>query len=147
MFNMYTEKKSGAKMAPPLEPFYGTYWLSSTRFFKTWLLRRKECPFEKRVPFVAIVPQGHRFGSLFSLNVILSLYSLNLNSVSPCMMLSELDHLASLCVWFKGQKANSTKHYRVLCKHSECHLTIGTTLCFYSQTVCARSRSGHFAVM
>ena len=27
---------------------------------------QKECPFEKRVLFVAIVPKGHRFGTLFS---------------------------------------------------------------------------------
>ncbi len=33
------------------------------------LLRKKECPFEKRVPFEAIVLQGHRFGTLFSLSV------------------------------------------------------------------------------
>ncbi len=32
-------------------------------------LRKKEFPFEKRVPFVAIVPQGHHFGTLFSLSV------------------------------------------------------------------------------
>ena len=35
------------------------------------LLRKKECPFEKRVPFLAIVPQGHSFGTLFSLSVYL----------------------------------------------------------------------------
>ena len=32
----------------------------------TW---KKECPFEKRVPFVAKVPRVHHFGTLFSLSV------------------------------------------------------------------------------
>ena len=31
--------------------------------------KAKECPFEKRVPFVVTVPQGHRFGTYFSLSV------------------------------------------------------------------------------
>ncbi len=29
------------------------------------ILGKKECPFEKRVPFVTIVPQGYRSGTLF----------------------------------------------------------------------------------
>ncbi len=31
-------------------------------------LRKKELPFVKRVPLVAIVPQGHHFGTFFSLS-------------------------------------------------------------------------------
>ncbi len=39
-------------------------------FPQTWLLRKIECPFEKRVPFVAILPQGYCFSTLFPLSVV-----------------------------------------------------------------------------
>ena len=40
------------------------------------IIKDKECPFEKRVPFVAIVPKGHRFGTLFSLSAGYCSYSI-----------------------------------------------------------------------
>ena len=40
-----------------------------TLFSTNMIIKKKECPFEKRVPFEAIEPQGHNFGTLFSLSV------------------------------------------------------------------------------
>ena len=48
-------------------------------------LRKKECPFEKRVPFVATVTQGHRFGTLISLSDVYHVYYGNNIFHSTCL--------------------------------------------------------------
>ncbi len=42
---------------------------------------KKECPFEIRVPFVAIVPKGHRFGTFSECNVQTLIMENDLNEV------------------------------------------------------------------
>ena len=46
-----------------------TLWLRGTLFSTNMIIREKRVPFEKRVLFVAIVPQGYCFSTLFSLSV------------------------------------------------------------------------------
>ena len=56
-----TEKKSGARTAPPLEPIHGS-WLSSTRGM---IIKEKTAPTSKVAPLSKMAPGWSRIGSTF----------------------------------------------------------------------------------